>query len=369
MLAIPQRFTFTHVSALALMGLAGLLATAAPSAALPLCTADATTLCIDQAPGDGRWEIKLDWATTLNGGSSGHAHALALDPVGVTRGGLFWFFTADNPELIVKVIDGCDYNNHAWVYFSATTNVGFTLTVTDKLYPTHTWTRTNADLHTADPVADIRAFTCDGTDPDPIPTEPWILTTRLGHFFTATPEHPTFQVDIPVNPNETFYKITVEVEVDLDGYSSSNPSGKHNIFSIWRGDEDLRGDSYGELGLFDGSVDLLELVSNADMSGTQVETRSHTQDLDPNGIYSFLMTYDVQRGQTKTYVYEGTHVGQNLVFNMFGNATGDNPITPEGNGFSIRFGSASGGGLTGNQVPAYGWSYSNLKVYLERPVD
>ena len=47
----------------------------------------------------------------------------------------------------------------------------------------------------------------------------------------------------------------------------------------------------------------------------------------------------------------------------------DVAITPEGGGFSISFGSELGGGLGGNQVPTYGWEYSNLKVYLERPVD
>ena len=364
-----QRRTLARVSMLVLWAVAGMLAATAPSAATPLCTEDATTLCIDQAAGDGRWEIKLDWSTTLNGGSSGHAHAVPLDSVGVSRGGLFWFFSADNPELIVKVINGCGYNNHAWVYYSAGTNVGFTLTVTDKLYPTHTWTRTNADLHTAESIADILAFTCDGSDPEPPPDEPWILTTRPGSFFTATPATPTFCVDIPVNPNEIFYKITVEVEVDLDGYYGGEPGGKHNIFSIWRGDDNLHGDSYGELGLYGGDVNELELVSNADLPGNQKEYRSHTQDLNPNGVYSFLITYDVQRGQTKSYVYEGSHVGQNLVFNMFGDATGDNPITPEGDGFSISFGSELGGGLSANQVPTYGWEYSNLKVYLERPVN
>ena len=74
------------------MALAGTFAVPTPSAATPLCTADATTLCIDQAAGDGRWEVKLDWATTLNGGSSGHAHALPLASVGISRGGLFWIF-------------------------------------------------------------------------------------------------------------------------------------------------------------------------------------------------------------------------------------------------------------------------------------
>jgi hypothetical protein len=369
MQSTSQRLTLTRISLLALMGLAGSLAMAVPVTAVPLCTADATTLCIDQEAGDGRWQIKLDWATTLNNGSSGHAHAVPLDAVGIFRGGLFWIFSASNPELIVKVIDGCDYNNRAWIYFAATTNVGYTLTVTDMLYPTHVWTRTNADLHLADPVADIQAFTCDGTEPDPIPTEPWILTTRPGHFFTATPANPTFRVDIPVDADEIFYKITVEVEVDMNGYSSTEPAGKHNIFSIWHGDNDLRGDSFGELGLYGGNVNELELLSNADLSGDQRETRTHTQALDPNGVYSFLMTYDVENHKTKSYVYQGSHVGQNLVFNMFGDATGNNPILTEGDGFSISFGSQQGGGLIGNQVPSYGWSYSNLKVYLERPVD
>src|SRR6187402_1096467 len=106
----------------ALGALAGTFGLPAVSSATPLCTPSAATLCIDQEPGDGRWEIKLDWDTTLNGGSEGHAHAVPLGAVGVARGGLFWIFSADNPELMVKIIDGCAYNNHAWVYTSAITN-------------------------------------------------------------------------------------------------------------------------------------------------------------------------------------------------------------------------------------------------------
>jgi hypothetical protein len=50
--------------------------------------------------------------------------------LGVTRGD-FWFFGADNPELLVKVLDGCGINNRFWIYLTAGTNVGFTATVTD----------------------------------------------------------------------------------------------------------------------------------------------------------------------------------------------------------------------------------------------
>jgi hypothetical protein len=364
-----QRRTLTRVSMVALWAAAGMLAAAAPSAATPLCTADATTLCIDQTAGDGRWEIKLDWATSLNGGSSGHAHAVPLDSVGISRGGLFWFFSADNPELIVKVIDGCGYNNHAWVYYSATTNVGFTLTVTDKLYPTHVWTSTNADLHTADPAADILAFTCDGSDPEPNPTGPWILTTRPGPFFTPTAEHPIERIDIPVAANEEFYKIVVEVEVDLDGYYAAEPGGKHNLFTLWRGDDDLRGDLVGELGLYGPDVMELEGVSSLDLPNNQREYRSIFHDLDPQGVYSFLYVYDLSNNRIKTYVYEGSVVGENRLYLMTGDTTAQYPIRPEDGGFTITFGSTLGGSIGANGVPTYGWEYRNLKVYLERTTD
>ncbi|MEE8522333.1 MAG: hypothetical protein V3T72_00245, partial [Thermoanaerobaculia bacterium] len=45
--------------------------------------------------------------------------------------GLFWFFDPDNWEMMIKVLDGCGFNDHFWVFASATTNVEYTLRVTD----------------------------------------------------------------------------------------------------------------------------------------------------------------------------------------------------------------------------------------------
>jgi hypothetical protein len=45
--------------------------------------------------------------------------------------GLFWFFGADNWELLVKVLDGCGINNRKWVYAAGTTDQHFQLIVTD----------------------------------------------------------------------------------------------------------------------------------------------------------------------------------------------------------------------------------------------
>ena len=43
------------------------------------------------------------------------------------------FFDEANWEMLVKVVDGCDFNGHHWVFAAATTNVSYTLTVTDTL--------------------------------------------------------------------------------------------------------------------------------------------------------------------------------------------------------------------------------------------
>ena len=55
-------------------------------------------------------------------------------PVSLTdQSGYFWFFTADNPELLINMYDGRASNGNWWVFFSATTNLGFRLQVEDTL--------------------------------------------------------------------------------------------------------------------------------------------------------------------------------------------------------------------------------------------
>ncbi len=45
--------------------------------------------------------------------------------------GQFWFFNADNTELVVKALDGCNFNDRFWVFASGLTNVEVLITVTD----------------------------------------------------------------------------------------------------------------------------------------------------------------------------------------------------------------------------------------------
>jgi streptogramin lyase len=131
------------------------------------CVANATTLCIDDKPGDKRWQIGATYKTAEGGGLAGSGQAIPLASLGVTEGGLFWFFDADNPEMLIKVINACALNQSFWVFYSATTNVGFTVTVKDTKNPRSKSYR-NTDGTAAPPEQDTSAFACDAEgDIDP----------------------------------------------------------------------------------------------------------------------------------------------------------------------------------------------------------
>ena len=125
------------------------------------CEPDDTTLCIDDAPGDGRFKVQVTFDTELGGGLNGTALATSLSGLGAPTGGLFTFFDPSVPEMVLKVINGCDSNDHYWIFFSAGTNAGFTVTVEDLIADSAPWTYTNPDLTAAPAVQDILALPCD----------------------------------------------------------------------------------------------------------------------------------------------------------------------------------------------------------------
>jgi streptogramin lyase len=123
------------------------------------CVPSDSVLCIDDAPGDRRFKVEVEYSTTQGGGFSGAGHAISLTSLGVSRGGLFWFFSQDNPELLVKVLNGCSENGKHWVYLSAGTNVGLIITVADTVTgEVHTYY--NLDRKAFAPVQDTSALAC-----------------------------------------------------------------------------------------------------------------------------------------------------------------------------------------------------------------
>ena len=114
------------------------------------CVADTTSLCLD----NGRFRVTTAWRT--GDGSTGHGRAINL----TANSGYFWFFDAANVEMIVKVLDGCEVNQHDWVFAAGLTNVEVTTTVTDT-YSGLSRIYTNAQATPFAPVQDTAAFeTC-----------------------------------------------------------------------------------------------------------------------------------------------------------------------------------------------------------------
>jgi hypothetical protein len=84
------------------------------------CTADATTLCLN----NNRFRVTTDWRS-LTASGVGSAVPLTSDS------GYFWFFDAANIEVVVKALNGCEVNGRYWVFAAGLTDVDITLRVTD----------------------------------------------------------------------------------------------------------------------------------------------------------------------------------------------------------------------------------------------
>ena len=117
------------------------------------CVEGPETLCLGE---DGRFKVEIFWRDQNDNSGPGQAVT-----IGRRDSGLFYFFNENNIEMLVKVLNACALQFESYfVFFAATTNVEFTLTVTD----------TEADVlkqyfnplgMAADPIQDTRAFeTC-----------------------------------------------------------------------------------------------------------------------------------------------------------------------------------------------------------------
>src|SRR5688572_15661004 len=112
------------------------------------CTANATTLCLN----NGRFQARAIFsAPSLN---ITNAPAQAVPLTGDT--GYFWFFSANNVEITLKVVDGRTFNGFFWAFYAALSDVAYTITVTDMdTGLVKTYSNTQGSLAS---VADVTAF-------------------------------------------------------------------------------------------------------------------------------------------------------------------------------------------------------------------
>ncbi len=83
---------------------------------------DPATLCV----GLDRFRVQVAW-DAVHEGTQGNGTATSM----TSDTGSFWFFTNNNVELVIKVLDARAVNGHFWVFYGALTNVQYTVTITD----------------------------------------------------------------------------------------------------------------------------------------------------------------------------------------------------------------------------------------------
>ena len=84
------------------------------------CVEDGDTVCLNE----GRFRVELQWESADDAGA-GAAVPLTNDT------GYSWFFNEDNVEVVVKVLDGCAFNQRYWVFAGGLTDVEVIMKVID----------------------------------------------------------------------------------------------------------------------------------------------------------------------------------------------------------------------------------------------
>ena len=117
------------------------------------CVSSATTLCLNS----GRFQVSAIFSAPNLGINNAPAQVVPL----TSDTGYFWFFSANNVEIVLKVVDGRPFNGFFWVFYGALSDVEYTITVTDTASG-RVKTYHNTPGHLAS-VADTAAFPGTGT--------------------------------------------------------------------------------------------------------------------------------------------------------------------------------------------------------------
>jgi hypothetical protein len=92
-------------------------------------SASSTALCLND-----RFLVTASFRVGAPGTAQGTGQVVV--PPG-SASGLFWFFSSDNWEVMLKSLNGCGLNNRWWFFSAATTNVFYRLDILDWLTGTH----------------------------------------------------------------------------------------------------------------------------------------------------------------------------------------------------------------------------------------
>lgn len=127
----------------------------------------------------GRFQVEAVWKTKP--GEVGSAMPVPL----TDTTGFFWFFSAQNVEAVVKIVDGCGLNQKFWFFAGGLTDVLASLRVTDRVTGA-VRIYENPQGTPFQPIQDTSAFAC-GSSPQQAPSvaDAAAVTARQAEAFAA----------------------------------------------------------------------------------------------------------------------------------------------------------------------------------------
>jgi ELWxxDGT repeat protein len=94
------------------------------------CPESTEALCLQ----GGRFRVRVHWRNQHAPPQAvAYGTGLSVAPPDNETTGYFWFFTEDNVELIVKMLDGTTVNGFHWAFYGALSDVEYWITVIDTL--------------------------------------------------------------------------------------------------------------------------------------------------------------------------------------------------------------------------------------------
>jgi len=118
---------------------------------------------------DGGFQASIRWSNPRDGSSgTGHAQRLARDS------GAFWFFSPDNLEVTVKILDGRAINGRWWVFIASMTDLQFEVDISRAGGPAKTYVQTAGANRN---FIDINASFEEGPSQPVVPIWPEIVLT------------------------------------------------------------------------------------------------------------------------------------------------------------------------------------------------
>ena len=316
---------------------------------------------------DGGFEVRMCFETPLGQTGEGKGGIWASG-----ESGLLWFFSRDNAEVLIKVLDGCANNGYRWVFVAPVTDLAYNLYVSSPA-GAH-WRQHNRQGVRANTAGSVTAFPC---PPRPRQcTAGWVcLDIAPGEVHRSTSARPNLEFGIPAPPG-AYTRARFRVRIRHGGWRPGATHFRHQLF--WFARERHQTGLFGfAMATGEGGPNKPHVLFRSGFNQVHGNKGKYTEDLLLRAGETYEALYDFDAANDRTLLTLTDSSGRQVV-RVEGKANVLHPITKarqtefvfsgtNGPGGVERRSMRVGFGFSGAPGEARtppGWVWSNLHVEL-----